>query len=108
MLKACRQARKLRQLDVGARLGRDQALVSKVESGERRLDVIELRTWLSAIDANFVAFVAELDERIRRGEVMKSSVFPNAQATATGRAPRKAGRVRRSRRSPVRRRNRSA
>jgi transcriptional regulator with XRE-family HTH domain len=64
MLRASRRQRQLRQVDVARRLGRDQAMVSKVESGERRLDVIELRAWLAVLGENFAHFVTELDERI--------------------------------------------
>jgi len=41
-------------------------MISKVESGERRLDVIELRAWLQAIEVDFVAFVRELDQLLSR------------------------------------------
>lgn len=50
----------LRQRDLADLLGRDQGLVSKVERGERRLDVIELRDWLSALDIDFIEFLTEL------------------------------------------------
>jgi transcriptional regulator with XRE-family HTH domain len=45
LLKALRQARKakgLTQLDVAARIGTYASYVSKCESGERRIDVVEL------------------------------------------------------------------
>jgi len=45
LLKALRQARKsagLTQLDVAERLGSYASYVSKCESGERRIDVVEL------------------------------------------------------------------
>jgi transcriptional regulator with XRE-family HTH domain len=64
MLRKYRQQRRLRQLDVGNLLGRNQAMVSKVESGERRLDVIELRSWLQAIDVDFLTFMRELDDKL--------------------------------------------
>ncbi len=64
MLRKYRQQRRLRQLDVGNLLGRNQAMVSKVESGERRLDVIELRSWLLAIDVDFMTFMRELDDKL--------------------------------------------
>jgi transcriptional regulator with XRE-family HTH domain len=41
-LRAARKAANLTQLDVAARLGTYASYVSKVESGERRLDVVEL------------------------------------------------------------------
>lgn len=64
LLRIHRQRRRLRQIDVGMRLGRDQGMISKVESGERRLDIIELRTWLEAIEVDFVAFMKELDSEL--------------------------------------------
>ncbi len=66
LLRDHRRRRRLRQIDVGTRLGRDQAMISKVESGERRLDIIELRAWLQAIEVDFIAFMKELDGRLSR------------------------------------------
>jgi ribosome-binding protein aMBF1 (putative translation factor) len=49
LLRRHRQQRRLRQVDLANLIGRDQALVSKVESGDRRLDLVELRAWLRAL-----------------------------------------------------------
>jgi len=65
LLRNRREGLRLRQLDLAQRLGRSQATVSKVESGVHRLDIIELRAWLGALDVDFVAFVGELDERLQ-------------------------------------------
>ncbi|MCV0438897.1 MAG: helix-turn-helix domain-containing protein [Hydrogenophaga sp.] len=65
MLRGLRMARRLRQADLADRLGRGQGLVSKVERGERRLDVIELRDWLTALDTDFPGFVSSLDAELR-------------------------------------------
>ncbi|MGQ3055110.1 MAG: helix-turn-helix domain-containing protein [Roseateles sp.] len=59
-LQLARLGKRMRQADLADRLGRDQALVSKVESGERRLDVIELREWLLALEIDFIKFISEL------------------------------------------------
>jgi transcriptional regulator with XRE-family HTH domain len=59
-LQLARLGKRMRQADLADRLGRDQALVSKVESGERRLDVIELRDWLLALEIDFIKFISEL------------------------------------------------
>ncbi|MDI4635211.1 helix-turn-helix transcriptional regulator [Pelomonas sp. V22] len=65
LLRGLRKARRLRQADLADRLGRAQGLVSKVERGERRLDVIELRDWLSALDTDFIGFVTSLDAELQ-------------------------------------------
>ncbi len=54
----------MRQRDLGALLGHSQAKVSNVERGERRLDVIELRDWLDALDERFADFISKLDEEL--------------------------------------------
>lgn len=59
-LKDTRKSKRLRQRDLADLLGRHQGLVSKVERGERRLDVIELRDWLAALDIDFIEFLSEL------------------------------------------------
>lgn len=64
LLRASRARQRLRQADLAQRLGRDQPTVSKVESGARRLDVIELRAWLHALDIDFLAFMAELNDNL--------------------------------------------
>ena len=66
MLRGLRLERGLRQSDLAVRLGRGQGLVSKVERGERRLDVIELRDWLDALDSDFPGFVSSLDAELRK------------------------------------------
>ncbi len=38
-----REARKLRQEDVAKLLGRTQSYVSKIEAGQRRIDLIQLK-----------------------------------------------------------------
>ncbi len=57
LLREARQEAGLTQADVAARLGRPQSFVSKYESGERRLDLIELQTVCKALDTDLVAFV---------------------------------------------------
>ncbi len=44
-LRAARAAAGLTQVEVARRLGRSQAFVSKSESGDRRVDVIELKAF---------------------------------------------------------------
>ena len=63
-LKEVRQQSKLSQIELAARLGMQQSDVSKCERGVRRLDVIELRSWIEALGLSFAAFTAELDARL--------------------------------------------
>ena len=64
LLRDTRQARGLRQSDLAILLGRSQGIVSRVESGERRLDLVELWAWLKALDVDLVSFVQQLDCRL--------------------------------------------
>lgn len=64
LLRQRRESQQLRQADLALRLGRGQATVSKVERGVRRLDIIELRAWLKALDIDFLTFMSELDDQL--------------------------------------------
>jgi transcriptional regulator with XRE-family HTH domain len=54
------------QVQLAEALGQLQTYVSKCELGDRRLDVIELRTWVVALGGDPVAFMAGLEDRINR------------------------------------------
>jgi transcriptional regulator with XRE-family HTH domain len=54
----------LTQSELASRLSRDQTFVSKYESGERRLDVLELREVCRAIGTDFVTFIRKLDKHL--------------------------------------------
>lgn len=60
LLRDVRMSKRLRQSDLAIRLGRSQAIVSRVESGERRLDITELVVWLAAMDTDIVTFAKQL------------------------------------------------
>ncbi|MGD0259361.1 MAG: helix-turn-helix transcriptional regulator [Verrucomicrobiota bacterium] len=53
------------QRDLAARLGVPQSFVSKYESGERRLDVLELRLVCQAVGVSLQEFVRRLEKGIR-------------------------------------------
>lgn len=63
LLRQKRLAAGLRQSDLAERLGQPQSFVSKFESGERRLDLIELEQICNAIGLPLVTLVREFEER---------------------------------------------
>ena len=62
VLRQIRLGAGLRQSDLAAKLGQPQSFVSKYESGERRLDLPELRQICQAVGIS----LAELVERFER------------------------------------------
>lgn len=56
-LRRAREAAGLTQAEVAERLGLYASFVSKVEAGERRLDVIELKQFCTAYGVELVAFL---------------------------------------------------
>jgi len=64
LLRQIRLDAKLRQVDLAERLGQPQSFVSKYESGERRLDVLELRSVCKAVAITLHQFVTRLEERL--------------------------------------------
>lgn len=59
LLRQMRENAGLRQVDLAKRLKRPQSFISKYESGERRLDLIELVHVCKALDVDPVAFVRQ-------------------------------------------------
>lgn len=53
------------QEDLASKLGRPQSFVSKYESGERRLDVLELREVCNALKITLANFVQKLEATLR-------------------------------------------
>ncbi len=65
-LREARRSAGMTQLQLADILGTRQTYVSKCELGQRRLDVLELRTWIAALGGDFVSFLKALDERLSR------------------------------------------
>lgn len=61
LLRAIRAEAGLRQADLADRLGEPQSFVSRYESGERRLDILELRRVCEATGVTLVEFVMRLE-----------------------------------------------
>ena len=69
LLDLLRQARLdagLTQVELAQRLGQSQSFVSKAEVGERRLDLIQLRTICAALGTTLPDFVDRLEERLKQ------------------------------------------
>ena len=64
LLRSAREATGVTQEDLATRLGTTQSLVSKCERGERRLDVVELRSWCYALGIAFPGFVKSLEKEL--------------------------------------------
>ncbi|QDU17449.1 Helix-turn-helix domain protein [Gimesia maris] len=65
LLRKIRKEAGLRQDDVAERLGRPQSFVSKYESGERRLDILELYDVCGALGLTLSKFVEKLQANLK-------------------------------------------
>lgn len=54
----------LTQADLAKQIGKDQTFVSKYESGERRLDVLELREICQVLEIGLDKFVRQLEKAL--------------------------------------------
>jgi len=61
LLRQIRVEAGLRQGDLARKLGEPQSFVSRCESGERRLDLLELREICSAVGVSLADFVERLE-----------------------------------------------
>ncbi|TWU32785.1 Helix-turn-helix domain protein [Novipirellula aureliae] len=64
LLRECRERSNLRQADVAERLKKPQSFLSKYESGERWLEVLEQLDVCEAIDTTLTAFVRKIEKRL--------------------------------------------
>lgn len=55
-----RRGAALTQVDLAMRLGKPQSFVSKVETGERRLDFVEFVDWAQAVGVNELDLAASI------------------------------------------------
>ena len=68
LLKKFRQAKGIRQVELAEKLGVPQSFVSKYESGDRRLDVLELRQVCDALDISLQEFIQELENSLNEAK----------------------------------------
>ena len=56
----------LTQVQLAQRSGENQAKISNIERGERRVDIVELRRLCRALDTTLAEFVDRFEGRLRR------------------------------------------
>ncbi|MBK9174331.1 MAG: helix-turn-helix transcriptional regulator [Chloracidobacterium sp.] len=62
-LRNAREEKGLTQTEVAERLGQSQSFVSKVERGERRIDIVELRAFCQAMGVDFLSFISAFTDQ---------------------------------------------
>jgi transcriptional regulator with XRE-family HTH domain len=63
-LREVRQACGVTQVELAKKLRQTQSFVSKIENGQARLDVIQLRTILKVLGTTLPAFVKKLEAKL--------------------------------------------
>ena len=64
LLRESRQGANLSQIQLATLLGQSQSFVSKIEIGERRIDIIQLRTICNVLGTSLPDFVQKLEQRL--------------------------------------------
>ena len=70
-LRELRKKKQLTQAQLAAKIGVDQTLISKIETCERRIDVIELKNICSALNEPFVDFITFLQDKPLKSKTKK-------------------------------------
>lgn len=68
MLKSKRQQKRISQEEMAKKLGVPQSFISKIESGERRIDVMELFRYCEGIGIDVIQFIKELSKEVKIGK----------------------------------------
>jgi len=87
LLRSTRTDMGISQTELGGLLGILQSDVSKVERGVRRLDVVELRTWLAALSVPLLEFVGRLDTELTSRESLNKTWKRQIDKKALARKP---------------------
>lgn len=72
MLREARIAANMTQQDLATALNVERTVVTKAETGVRRLDPIETFEWVRCLGTTFAAFSASLEERLLALELRNS------------------------------------
>jgi len=68
LLKETRQKHGIKQVELAEQLGVPQSFVSKYESGERQLDILELRRICQVLGIPFDNFIRQLEEKLNEAK----------------------------------------
>lgn len=63
-LYSARISKGITQKELSILLGENQSFVSKIENGERRVDLIELRTILGVMNIDLYEFIGKMEQSI--------------------------------------------
>lgn len=66
LLREARASAGLTQMQLAKKLGRSQSFITKFEIGERRLDVVQLRTVCRVLGTTLRAFVEDWEARVAK------------------------------------------
>jgi len=69
LFRRVRERQGMTQEQLAEKLGVTQSFVSKCERGERRIDVLELRSFCRAMGVSLVNFAAELEQLLESGSL---------------------------------------
>ena len=83
LLRQTREEAGLRQVDLAERLGKPQSFVSKYESGERRLDLIELRWVCLGMKIPLARFVKQFESMVKGTQEQSQTASENPADTHT-------------------------
>jgi transcriptional regulator with XRE-family HTH domain len=64
LLKEARESAGLTQMDLAKKLKQSQSFVSKMERGDRRIDIVQLRTICKIYGMSLLKFVEQLEKEL--------------------------------------------
>jgi transcriptional regulator with XRE-family HTH domain len=66
LLRQCRDEAQLTQVDLARKLRQSQSFVSKIECGDRRLDIVQLRTICRVLRIELAEFVRRFEQELAK------------------------------------------